>query len=90
MKLVYVSPCCSICCTIFSIFGAIFLLAFGIMFKAGVHELTKTKESPKDSASVGTSCFIAAGIYLLLILFCSCQAFVGKKTKKPEEFGASS
>jgi len=43
------------------------------MFKAGVHELTKTKESPEDPSSVGTSCLIAAGIYLLFILFCSCQ-----------------
>jgi len=43
------------------------------MFKAGVHELTKTKESPDDPSSVGTSCLIAAGIYLLFILFCSCQ-----------------
>jgi len=60
------------------------------MFKAGVHELTKTKESPKDPKAVGTSCFIAAGIYLLFIIFCSCQTVVAKKTKKPEEFGASS
>lgn len=43
------------------------------MFKAGVHELTMTKESPEDPGSVGTSCLIAAGIYLLFILFCSCQ-----------------
>jgi len=43
------------------------------MFKAGVHELTKTKESPKDPKAVGTSCFIAAAIYLLFIIFCSCQ-----------------
>ncbi|ORY85285.1 hypothetical protein LY90DRAFT_697109 [Neocallimastix californiae] len=60
------------------------------MFKAGVHELTKTKESPEDPSSVGTSCLIAAGIYLLFILFCSCQTVVAKKTKKQEEFGASS
>jgi len=43
------------------------------MFKAGVHELTKTKESPKNPGDVGVSCFIAAAIYLLFILFCSCQ-----------------
>ncbi|KAL6597597.1 hypothetical protein LY90DRAFT_461076 [Neocallimastix californiae] len=90
MKLVFVSPCCSICCTVFSIFGALILLAFGIMFKAGVHELTKTKESPDDPSSVGTSCLIAAGIYLLFILFCSCQTITAKKTNKQEEFGASS
>ncbi|ORX45415.1 hypothetical protein BCR36DRAFT_358388 [Piromyces finnis] len=90
MKLVLVSPCCSVCCTVFSVFGAIILLAFGIMFKAGVHELTMTKESPANPGDVGVSCFIAAGIYLLFILFCSCQTVVAKKTKKPEEFGASS
>jgi len=90
MKLALVSPCCSVCCTVFSVFGAIILLAFGIMFKAGVHELTMTKESPEDPGSVGTSCLIAAGIYLLFILFCSCQTVVAKKAKKEEEFGTSS
>ncbi|KAJ1931429.1 hypothetical protein DL89DRAFT_265376 [Linderina pennispora] len=73
MQLAFISPGCATTCQILSVFGIIFLLILGALFKAEVHELTSSTEDPADPKAVGHACFVAAGIYAAFLVCCTCQ-----------------
>ncbi|GAA5845017.1 hypothetical protein JCM5353_003396 [Sporobolomyces roseus] len=67
------------CCTVLSIFGAIFLALIGLCFQRNVEVLTGSTKSPHDTAAVAKNCYIAALVYVAFIVFCSCQVGVNRR-----------
>jgi len=73
MKALFVGPGKSLCCTIVSAIGVVFLFVLGALFQAGVEELTEGPTAPADHLATASSCFIAGAIYLFLFVFCFWQ-----------------
>ncbi|SAM81138.1 uncharacterized protein UBRO_02763 [Ustilago bromivora] len=67
------------CCTIVSIFGAVILAIFGYGFQHNWPALMGSTEDPEDGNAVGTTCYIAALIYIAFIAFCGCQLGVHRR-----------
>ncbi|RXK37988.1 hypothetical protein M231_04774 [Tremella mesenterica] len=61
------------CCTIFSVFGVIILLAFGSFYSHHAEALTASTEDPRDPDSVARTCYAAAVIYAVFVGFCGLQ-----------------
>ena len=52
-----------------SALGIVFLLIMGSLFSAGAYTLVKGSEPVSDPAGTGSACFMAAGLYVLLLIF---------------------
>ncbi|KAI9638804.1 uncharacterized protein MKK02DRAFT_41831 [Dioszegia hungarica] len=74
-----VSPALAGCCTIFSVFGVVILVAFGLFYGAHVEALTGSEEDPTDPDAVSRACYVAAAIYAGFIGFCGLQMVVHQR-----------
>ncbi|KAK1923669.1 hypothetical protein DB88DRAFT_492035 [Papiliotrema laurentii] len=64
------------CCTIFSVFGVVILLAFGSFYARHVEALTGSVNDATDADKVSKVCYAAAIIYAGFIAFCGLQMMV--------------
>ncbi|KAL0245584.1 hypothetical protein I315_03986 [Cryptococcus gattii Ru294] len=67
------------CCTVFSIFGIIILVALGSLFSRRVEVLTGSVNDPADPDLVASTCYAAAVIYAIFVAFCGVQMAVHKR-----------
>lgn len=83
-------PKCAMCCTVFSIWGVLTLLALGFLFKANYRKLDPAYMIPDDKMAVaGQSAFIGAAIYLAFVVGCGGRwMWIRRATqhKKPMRF----
>lgn len=70
------------CCTIVSMAGVIVLSVFGWGFSHNWETFMGSTEDPTDGVAVGMTCYGAAFIYLLFIIFCSCQLGVNRRYQR--------
>ncbi|KAI7869348.1 hypothetical protein BDF14DRAFT_1784069 [Spinellus fusiger] len=73
-----VGPGFSICCSLLSFFGILFLVVLGLAFDAKVEVLTEFVSDPDDPKATAQACFTAAIVYACFLGFCSCQTLVHK------------
>ncbi|KAI8816187.1 uncharacterized protein EV422DRAFT_547059 [Fimicolochytrium jonesii] len=71
-RAIVVGPGCSMCCTVLSAIGIIFLFLLGALFHAHAEELVEGKEGevPTDPAAVARGCYLAGFIYMGFFGFC--------------------
>ncbi|WVQ84510.1 hypothetical protein IAT38_006664 [Cryptococcus sp. DSM 104549] len=67
------------CCTIFSVFGIVILLALGSFFSRHVEVLTGSTSDPENPDMVATTCYAAAVIYAAFVVFCGLQMAVHRR-----------
>ncbi|KAJ3011365.1 hypothetical protein HKX48_006866 [Thoreauomyces humboldtii] len=81
-----VGPGLSLCCTIVSAVGIVFLLLLGALFNAENEELVEGKAGtvPTDPAMVARGCYLAGFIYMGFFAFCWCQSYVNQKMAAEE------
>ena len=74
-KLLVVGPGKSLCCTLLSLIGCIFLYILGALYQAEVEELVDGPAAniPLSATDTASSCFIAATMYLATFCFCFWQ-----------------
>lgn len=70
------------CCAIVSMAGVIVLSVFGWGFSHNWETFMGSAEDPADGVAVGMTCYGAAFIYLLFIIFCSCQLGVNRRYQR--------
>ncbi|KAI9009815.1 hypothetical protein BC832DRAFT_552533 [Gaertneriomyces semiglobifer] len=83
---VFIGPGYSLCCTIVSAVGVIFLFILGALFQAENGQLMhgEPDEVPKDPKAVARAAFIAGAIYAVLFGFCTCQFKLGQRRRARE------
>ncbi|KAL0077583.1 hypothetical protein J3Q64DRAFT_1299141 [Phycomyces blakesleeanus] len=74
----FVGPGLSVCCSLLSVCGIIFLVVLGFAFDAEVEVLTEFTSDPDDPKATAHACFTAAIVYACFLAFCSCQTLVHK------------
>jgi ribonuclease kappa len=71
LRMGFPGPKCALCCTIFSIWGVLTLLALGGLWDAKYRKLDPTYQIPDDKmGTAAQSAFIGAAIYLAFIVGC--------------------
>ncbi|KAJ3148634.1 hypothetical protein HDU86_007389 [Geranomyces michiganensis] len=81
-----VGPGLSLCCTIVSGVGIVFLFLLGALFHSDNEELVEGKkgEVPTDPAMVARGCYLAGFIYMGFFSFCWCQSYLNQKIAREE------
>ncbi|WWD20367.1 hypothetical protein CI109_104843 [Kwoniella shandongensis] len=74
-----VSPGLAGCCTIFSVIAVVILLALASAFSRHVEVLTGSKNDPKDPSVAAATCYAAALIYGIFVVFCGLQMAVHRR-----------
>ncbi|WVN90875.1 uncharacterized protein L203_106118 [Cryptococcus depauperatus CBS 7841] len=67
------------CCTVFSVFGIVILLALGSFFSRHVEVLTGSTNDPTNPDMVARTCYAAAVIYGIFVAFCGLQMIVHRR-----------
>ena len=70
------------CCTVVSAAGVIVLSIFGWGFSHNWETFMGSTDDPVDGSAVGMTCYGAAFVYLLFILFCTCQMGVNRRYQR--------
>ena len=70
------------CCTLLSAAGVIVLSVFGWGFSHNWETFMGSTDDPADGSAVGMTCYGAAFVYLLFILFCTCQMGVNRRYQR--------
>ncbi|RKP01048.1 hypothetical protein CXG81DRAFT_12443 [Caulochytrium protostelioides] len=77
---IVVGPACATCCQLLSIAGFIFLAVIGMLFRSGADTLVLGHEGvPANADAMGKHCYIAAIMYLILVMFCGCQRYANNR-----------
>ncbi|KAI9101698.1 hypothetical protein DFS34DRAFT_426139 [Phlyctochytrium arcticum] len=84
VRLTVVGPACSMCCTILSAFGIVFLLMMGALFNTENPSLADHNNPPADLRVVAKGCYLAGFIYMAFFVFCWCQSYLNQRQAAQE------
>ncbi|KAF8463644.1 hypothetical protein BDZ91DRAFT_698266 [Kalaharituber pfeilii] len=63
-------------CTVTSIFAIVILSVIGSLFRSGHESMMGSINDPEDGKAVANTVFSAVVLYIVMLLFCGCQAWV--------------
>ncbi|KAJ1653123.1 hypothetical protein IWQ61_006690 [Dispira simplex] len=73
---------CATCCSVLSAVGIVFLVILGAMFSARAPQFTESIKDPDNYDAIANSCYMAAGIYAVFLMFCCCQSFMNQRANR--------
>lgn len=70
------------CCTVVSVAGVLILSVFGWGFTHNWEAFMGSTEDPENGVAAGMTCYGAAFVYLIFIVFCVCQIGVNRRYQR--------
>jgi len=65
--------CCSICCTIFSIWGFVVLIVVGVLLDEGYRKIDNNQVSDDKLNSTAVNTYVAAAIFMVCVIGCGAR-----------------